>query len=290
MIKTKNEQAHNAKDICKLSKSPELSENEATFHWWPNEDTSLHSHDYYEIFIVTGSRALHEINFKRQELQHGTLRLIRKNDCHRFIKSDGFSCLHMNFCVTEKRLEKICSAMKLTLSQLEELEEPQITLSTEELAFFTENSQLLSFMVVSEQNLNDILICELISRAVSLICNEKILYKINYPQWFAQLLERIHSSENIAVSASDVYKMGGFSPPVMIEYFKKYTGKTVNAYLRDMKCERACALLGTTRLSTLEISTSLGYESLSHFNRIFRDYAGVSPAAYRHRMISGAKE
>ena len=52
-----------------------------------------------------------------------------------------------------------------------------------------------------------------------------------------------------------------------------------------MKCERACILLGTTRLSILEISTALGYDSLSHFNRIFKEYTGVSPGAYRNSFL-----
>lgn len=130
----------------------------------------------------------------------------------------------------------------------------------------------------------DILVCELVLHAVSLLFNKTILAEYDYPQWFVELIEKIHSSENVAVSVSEVYKMGGFSPPVMIKYFKKYTGKTVVAYLRDMKCERACILLSTTRLSTLEISTTLGYESLSHFNRIFKEYTGISPAVYRNSI------
>ena len=82
-------------------------------------------------------------------------------------------------------------------------------------------------------------------------------------------------------SAADVYEMSNFSPPVVIEAFKKYTGKTVSAYLRDAKCEYACFLLSGTKMTTLEISMQLGYYSLSHFNRVFKSYSGLSPAAYR---------
>ena len=272
-------------EILCINKKADLIENEVTFHWWPNEDTSLHSHEYFEFFIVTGSTALHELNFEKQELGCGTLRMVKPKDCHRFIKSDGFSCVHMNFCVTSERLEKICSALKVSLSLLENIKEPQIKLSSEELALFSEKARALSLMLASNQDYADVLICELVSHAVSLILNKKIFAQFNYPGWFAELIEKIHSAENIAVSVPEVYEMGGFSPPVMIKYFKKYTGKTVKAYLRDMKCERACILLGTTRLSTLEISTALGYDSLSHFNRIFKEYTGVSPGAYRKSFL-----
>lgn len=268
--------------VC-INKKPDLIENEVTFHWWPNEDTSLHSHEYFEFFIVTGNVALHELNAEKQELPCGILRMIKPTDCHRFIKSDGFSCVHMNFCVTKERLEKICCALKFPLNLLEEIKEPQIKLSSEELTLFSEKARALNLMLTANHDYADVLICELVSHAVSLILNKKIFAQFNYPGWFAELIEKIHSAENIDVSVPEVYEMGGFSPPVMIKYFKKYTGKTVKAYLRDMKCERACILLATTRLSILEISTALGYDSLSHFNRIFKEYTGVSPAVYRRR-------
>ncbi len=268
--------------VC-INKKPDLIENEVTFHWWPNEDTSLHSHEYFEFFIVTGNAALHELNAEKQELPCGILRMIKPTDCHRFIKSDGFSCVHMNFCVTKERLEKICCALKFPLNLLEEIKEPQIKLSSEELTLFSEKARALNLMLTANHDYADVLICELVSHAVSLILNKKIFAQFNYPGWFAELIEKIHSAENIDVSVPEVYEMGGFSPPVMIKYFKKYTGKTVKAYLRDMKCERACILLATTRLSILEISTALGYDSLSHFNRIFKEYTGVSPAVYRRR-------
>ena len=268
--------------VC-INKKPDLIENEVTFHWWPNEDTSLHSHEYFEFFIVTGNAALHELNAEKQELPCGILRMIKPTDCHRFIKSKGFSCVHMNFCVTKERLEKICCALKFPLNLLEEIKEPQIKLSSEELTLFSEKARALNLMLTANHDYADVLICELVSHAVSLILNKKIFAQFNYPGWFAELIEKIHSAENIDVSVPDVYEMGGFSPPVMIKYFKKYTGKTVKAYLRDMKCERACILLATTRLSILEISTALGYDSLSHFNRIFKEYTGVSPAVYRKR-------
>lgn len=270
--------------VC-INKKPDLIENEVTFHWWPNEDTSLHSHEYFEFFIVTGNAALHELNAEKQELPCGILRMIKPTDCHRFIKSEGFSCVHMNFCVTKERLEKICCALKFPLNLLEEIKEPQIKLSSEELTLFSEKARALNLMLTANHDYADVLICELVSHAVSLILNKKIFAQFNYPGWFAELIEKIHSAENIDVSVPEVYEMGGFSPPVMIKYFKKYTGKTVKAYLRDMKCERACILLGTTRLSTLEISTALGYDSLSHFNRIFKEYTGVSPGAYRNSFL-----
>lgn len=270
--------------VIYIKEKAELTENGATFHWWPNEQTSFHRHDYFEFFITTGDKALHELNFNKQELGGAVLGMIKPGDCHRFLKEEGYSCAHINFCVTRQRFEMLCAALKLSVSQFEQMTQPQVKLSREEFVFFSDKARILSLMTDNNRRYADVLVCELVLHAVSLLFNKTILAEYDYPQWFAELIEKIHSSENIAVSVAEVYKMGGFSPPVMIKYFKKYTGKTVAAYLRDMKCERACILLSTTRLSTLEISTTLGYESLSHFNRIFKEYTGVSPAVYRNNF------
>lgn len=263
--------------------TPELKNYDVSFHWWQDESTSMHSHDFYEFFIITDNGTLHEINGRREKLARGTLYMIRPKDKHKFIHDDGLSCVHINFCVTQPHMRKICDAMKISLDSLCASEYLRTALSSEELSFFVRRARMLNLMMRENPKQANTLICELIAQAVTVIGNSAVGTTAGYPPWFVELLEKIHSPENLAINSKDVYAMGGFSPPVMINYFKKYTGKTVNAYLRDCKCENACRLLQSTHLSTLEISNALGYDSLSHFNRIFKQYSGVSPAVYRHK-------
>lgn len=95
------------------------------------------------------------------------------------------------------------------------------------------------------------------------------------------LLQKIHSPEYISCSAADVYRLAGYSPPVVIQYFRQYTGDTVTAYLTKAKMDFACSLLLTTQMTTIEIACQLGYSSLSHFNKCFRNHTGKSPREYR---------
>ncbi len=263
-----------------------LKKYDVSFHWWSNESTSMHSHDFYEFFIITDNRTLHEINGKREELHKGTLYMIRPTDMHKFIQVEELSCVHMNFCVTAEHLEKICDALKISLEDLCNGDSLKTMLSSEELGFFIKRARMLNLMLRDNPPQANTLICELISQAVTVLSNSKAVKSASYPPWFIELLEKIHSPENLDITAKDVYALGGFSPPVMIECFKKYTGKTVTAYLKEHKCENACRLLRSTHLSTLEIANALGYDSLSHFNRIFKSFTGLSPAAYRNKNVS----
>ena len=267
-----------------------FKKNEVSFHWWSAEETSLHRHNFFEFFIITDGSAVHKLNGKTSKLSKGTLYLIRPEDCHQFRKAGDGGCIHLNFCVTCERFKALCNALKIPFDELIGRESLSAKLSGEELKYFVSRARELNVLSRFGGESQASAICAIIADAAAVVYRSGVIAEMNYPEWFTELLEKIHSPENIACTASDVYKMGGFSAPVMIEYFKKYTGKSVAAYLRDIKCDYACILLKNTSLSTLEISGRLGYDSLSHFNRIFKEYIGVTPAVYRNGSLGNPKQ
>lgn len=267
-----------------------FEKNEVSFHWWSAEETSLHRHNFYEFFIITDGAAVHRLNGKTSKLSKGTLYLIRPEDCHQFRKTGDGGCIHLNFCVTPERFKALCGALKIPFDELIGRDSLSAKLSGEELKYFVSRARELNVLSRFGGDSQASAICAIIADAAAVVYRSGVIAQMNYPEWFTELLEKIHSPENIACTASDIYKMGGFSAPVMIEYFKKYTGKSVAAYLRDIKCDYACILLKNTSLSTLEISGRLGYDSLSHFNRIFKEYIGVTPAVYRNGSLENPKK
>ncbi len=261
--------------------NPALKNNDISFHWWQSGATSLHMHDFYEFFIITDNRTLHEINGIREELKKGTLYMIRPTDVHKFILEKDHSCVHMNICVTEKHLKKICGALKLNLKTVCEKFPRKVNLTPEELEFFVSRARTLNPLMRTNSSRANTLICELIAEALTLINRVQSESMNSPPQWFTALLETIHSPENLSLTAKDIYALGGFSPPSMIQFFKIYTGMTPNAYLKAYKCESACHLLRSTNLTVLEISNILGYDSLSYFGNVFKEFSGMTPIAYR---------
>ena len=129
--------------------------------------------------------------------------------------------------------------------------------------------------------LSVLVICEMLVHAISLLYKKWRPFSADCPEWMQALLQKIHSPEYISCSAADVYRLAGYSPPVVIQYFRQYTGDTVTAYLTKAKMDFACSLLLTTQMTTIEIACQLGYSSLSHFNKCFRNHTGKSPREYR---------
>jgi AraC-like DNA-binding protein/ligand-binding sensor protein len=63
--------------------------------------------------------------------------------------------------------------------------------------------------------------------------------------------------------------------------FKKATGLTFTDYLSRVRVEKAKTLLLNPHLRISEIAYDVGFQSLTHFNRMFRKIVGQSPTVYR---------
>jgi AraC-like DNA-binding protein len=73
----------------------------------------------------------------------------------------------------------------------------------------------------------------------------------------------------------------GLNPSYFSRLFHREAGIPLVAYINRVRIQRSCLLLKRTRMSILEISLSVGYNNLSHFNRYFRRIVGTSPREYR---------
>jgi AraC-like DNA-binding protein/ligand-binding sensor protein len=71
--------------------------------------------------------------------------------------------------------------------------------------------------------------------------------------------------------------------------FRKATGLTFTEYLGRVRIEKAKALLLNPHLRISEIAYEVGFQSLTHFNRIFRQFTGEAPTRFRDHDTSEAK-
>jgi AraC-like DNA-binding protein/ligand-binding sensor protein len=67
--------------------------------------------------------------------------------------------------------------------------------------------------------------------------------------------------------------------------FKKATGLTFTDYLGRVRVEKAKTLLLNPHLRVTEIAYGVGFQSLTHFNRVFRKLTGEAPSLFRANGI-----
>jgi AraC-like DNA-binding protein len=70
--------------------------------------------------------------------------------------------------------------------------------------------------------------------------------------------------------------------------FKRTTGLNFTEYLSRVRVEKAKNLLLNPNLRVSEVAFEVGFQSLTHFNRVFRKIAGESPTDYRHGLHSAS--
>ncbi len=72
------------------------------------------------------------------------------------------------------------------------------------------------------------------------------------------------------------------------EYFKKHTGENLQQYIIHYKLALAEIRLLHSDMRLNEIAYELGFTDESHLTKTFKKYKGVSPSAYRKRMLAAA--
>lgn len=101
------------------------------------------------------------------------------------------------------------------------------------------------------------------------------------PMELAKALQLIHSSYSEPLSVSGIAKQCNLSDSSLNRMFQAHFHISPLTYLHNVRLAAAEHLLQSTNLSVLTVATSVGYNSLSSFNRAFQKKYRMSPRAMR---------
>jgi AraC-like DNA-binding protein len=93
--------------------------------------------------------------------------------------------------------------------------------------------------------------------------------------------EFINDHHTDDLSLKQVAKAVNVSTFYFCKLFRRVTGVKFTEYLSRVRIEKAKSLLLNRNLRISEISYEVGFQSLTHFNRIFKAVVGQSPTEYR---------
>jgi two-component system response regulator YesN len=75
------------------------------------------------------------------------------------------------------------------------------------------------------------------------------------------------------------------SPNYLHSVFLREVGVTPFAYVTDKRVRRAKRLIAAGEKPMQEIALEVGFCSQSHFNKVFKEHTGETPASYRRRLL-----
>ncbi|HEV2391385.1 MAG TPA: PocR ligand-binding domain-containing protein [Verrucomicrobiae bacterium] len=121
---------------------------------------------------------------------------------------------------------------------------------------------------------------------LSMLSNQVIVQQENSePPVITRAKEYIqeHQTENLRLS--HVAKACNTSTFYFCKMFKKVTGINFTDYLSRVRIEKSKNLLLNPNLRVSEIAFEVGFQSLTHFNRVFKKILGLSPTEYRTQLL-----
>ena len=145
--------------------------------------------------------------------------------------------------------------------------------------------QMIFEQVSNKKNYSSSVCYHLLNALLNILINqlpqEKLVQhnKFNTPFQKTKSFIDEHFTENISIE--ELSKIANMSISGFSHHFKKIFGIAPIQYLIHLKIGLGQKLLITTDKSITEISMSLGYDNVSHFNNQFKKFVGTSPQNYR---------
>ncbi|MBN2078471.1 MAG: helix-turn-helix transcriptional regulator [Spirochaetes bacterium] len=96
-----------------------------------------------------------------------------------------------------------------------------------------------------------------------------------------KILSFIKENYTSDLSREGLAAAAGMNPNYMSTLFNKYKGLKINDYINKLRVEEASGRLSRGDEKVIEIAFSVGFESLTTFNRVFKAITGKTPTEYR---------
>jgi len=124
---------------------------------------------------------------------------------------------------------------------------------------------------------------------LSTVSNQVLVGQQNAePPMITRAKEYIGKNQGEALSLGQVARAVNTSTFYFCKMFKKFTGLNFTDYVSRTRIEKARNLLLNPNLRVSEIAFEVGFQSLTHFNRVFKKIVGESPTEYRGEVASAA--
>ena len=123
---------------------------------------------------------------------------------------------------------------------------------------------------------------EIFGRHLSILSNQIAMENpAAEPAAVTRAKQFIAQNQNNAICLATVAKAVNTSTFYFCKLFKRATGLTFTDYLARVRIEKAKTLLLDPNRRVSEVAYDIGFQSLTHFNRVFRKIVGRSPSSYR---------
>ncbi len=106
----------------------------------------------------------------------------------------------------------------------------------------------------------------------------------SFPASVSQFLESVFNPGKMPGTIASYASAIGISENYLSRLVKKYTGRSVGAWIDIVRIQQAKRLLWETRQPIIDIAAAVGIEDQSYFSRLFKKETCLTPSAFRKKM------
>ena len=207
-----------------------------------------------------------------QAVATGDIEAVRRNcEQGKFVEDDGVGVLSRNpvtnckyhFVITTAMVTRLCRQKGMELEQAYRLSD-----------FYIQKLDDIH-TVEGVQSLHDEMVIDYAEKMHRYFRNDTNSKHIN------ECKEYIYSHIKERITIEALAEEFGVSASYLSRLFRKETGISVSAYIREKKIEVAKNLLRFSDYSMIDIANRLSFSSQSHFIQQFRELVGMTPKKYR---------
>lgn len=99
------------------------------------------------------------------------------------------------------------------------------------------------------------------------------------------IYDYIHENYDKKPNVNEIANIVSLSTPAFCRYFKKQTNMTFTEFVNNYRINQAKIFL-LKDYSVTEVCFQVGFESLSYFNKLFRQHTGGTPSEFRKKHLA----
>jgi AraC family transcriptional regulator len=109
------------------------------------------------------------------------------------------------------------------------------------------------------------------------------------PRWLARVLDLLNTSFQQNLSVNSVATAVGIHPVYLSRVFRRFQQQTIGDYLHKLRIQFALREMAKAETDLAGIAAAAGFADQSHFTRVFKDFVGMTPGAYRAMLVEDTR-
>lgn len=253
----------------------------------------LHFHDFYELSLVYEGESDFLVNGERVKVVPGTIHLVTPADYHMQMTGEDQTFRYFNLIFTPDLLgDKVAEALENHSRPICWRPDPILA---KEIFSLAEKILKEYELLASEKEVS---FCEeMIRHGIETLCiyiarglEQRDSYADDRLLPIRQAMSIIRREYRQNITLQEIADKVYLSPAYFSQLFHKTVGLPFSAYLTDYRLQIASRYLSTDTLPLKEVAPLCGFPTFPYFSAAFKKRFGISPSAYRKKIIGNSGE